>query len=83
MSGQMIRDSLHLNGAWVAPAGRGLIEVTDPATEEVIGSAPEGPPQEGLLTGGTEAPASCGRGTSCGRRRRSRSPGGSRAGRCA
>ncbi|GAA1763204.1 aldehyde dehydrogenase family protein [Luedemannella helvata] len=36
------RDHLYVDGAWVAPAGTGVIEVTDPTTEEVIGTVPAG-----------------------------------------
>ena len=42
MSGKMIRKALFIDGAWAAPAGAGVIAVTDPATEEVIGEVPEG-----------------------------------------
>jgi betaine-aldehyde dehydrogenase len=35
-------DRLHIGGEWVQPAGTGVIEVVNPATEEVMGSAPEG-----------------------------------------
>jgi acyl-CoA reductase-like NAD-dependent aldehyde dehydrogenase len=42
VAGKMIRKSLFINGAWAAPAGAGVISVTDPATEEVIGEVPEG-----------------------------------------
>jgi acyl-CoA reductase-like NAD-dependent aldehyde dehydrogenase len=47
VSGKMIRRSLFIDGARVAPAGAGVISVTDPAAEE-------GPR---LLTGGVDAPA--------------------------
>jgi acyl-CoA reductase-like NAD-dependent aldehyde dehydrogenase len=42
VTGKMIRKSLFIGGAWVAPAGAGVIAVTDPATEEIIGEVPEG-----------------------------------------
>jgi acyl-CoA reductase-like NAD-dependent aldehyde dehydrogenase len=42
MTGKMIRKSLFINGAWVTPAGAGVISVTDPATEETIGEVPAG-----------------------------------------
>ena len=35
-------DRLHIGGEWVQPAGTGVIEVINPTTEEVMGSAPEG-----------------------------------------
>jgi aldehyde dehydrogenase (NAD+) len=34
--------TLYLDGRWVTPAGRGLIDVVDPATEAVIGHVPNG-----------------------------------------
>ncbi|HZU72941.1 MAG TPA: aldehyde dehydrogenase family protein [Acidimicrobiales bacterium] len=36
------RDKLYINGAWVAPAGTGTIEVINSTTEEVMGRIPEG-----------------------------------------
>ncbi|HNF06722.1 MAG TPA: aldehyde dehydrogenase family protein, partial [Mycobacterium sp.] len=36
------RSALFLDGAWVEPRGDGMIEVIDPATEQVIGSVPNG-----------------------------------------
>ena len=36
------RDQLYINGAWVAPAGKGRLTVTNPATGEPLGSVPEG-----------------------------------------
>ena len=36
------RTTLFIDGQWVAPAGRGAIEVIDPATERAIGSVPVG-----------------------------------------
>jgi betaine-aldehyde dehydrogenase len=35
-------DRLHIGGEWVQPAGTGVIQVVNPTTEEVMGSAPEG-----------------------------------------
>jgi betaine-aldehyde dehydrogenase len=35
-------DRLHIGGEWVQPTGGSVFEVVNPATEEVIGSAPEG-----------------------------------------
>jgi aldehyde dehydrogenase (NAD+) len=37
-----VYDKIYINGAWVASAGRGKIDVLNAATEEVIGAAPEG-----------------------------------------
>ena len=37
-----VRDKLYIDGAWVAPAGTGTIEVTNATTEEVMGTIPEG-----------------------------------------
>ncbi|HLO27276.1 MAG TPA: aldehyde dehydrogenase family protein, partial [Geobacteraceae bacterium] len=36
------RDTLYINGNWISPQGRGLIEITNPATEEAIGHVPSG-----------------------------------------
>jgi len=41
-----VRDSLYIDGAWVAPSGDGVIEVVNPATEEVIATVPEGTPAD-------------------------------------
>ena len=38
----MRRDALYINGEWVEATGDGVIEVVNPATEEVIGSVPVG-----------------------------------------
>lgn len=38
----MRRDSLYIDGEWVEATGDGVIEVVNPATEEVIGSVPVG-----------------------------------------
>lgn len=38
----ILRDELLMGGEWVEPAGSGAIEVIEPATEEVLGTAPEG-----------------------------------------
>ena len=37
-----IQDSIYIDGQWVPSAGGGMIEVVDPATEEVVASAPAG-----------------------------------------
>jgi aldehyde dehydrogenase (NAD+) len=38
----LVRDKIFVDGAWVASAGSGTIEVTNSTTEEVMGSIPEG-----------------------------------------
>jgi aldehyde dehydrogenase (NAD+) len=40
------RDKLFVGGEWVDPAGDGTIDVVNPSTEEVIGSIPEGTPED-------------------------------------
>jgi acyl-CoA reductase-like NAD-dependent aldehyde dehydrogenase len=40
------RDRLYIDGAWVAPSGSGSIEVIDSSTEEVVGTVPEGNPED-------------------------------------
>jgi aldehyde dehydrogenase (NAD+) len=40
------RDSLYIGGKWVPSSGSGSIEVIDSATEEVMGSVPEGTPAD-------------------------------------
>ncbi|MBM3667160.1 MAG: aldehyde dehydrogenase family protein [Actinobacteria bacterium] len=40
------RDRLYIGGEWVQPAGTGSIEVIDSTTEEVIGTVPEGTPED-------------------------------------
>jgi aldehyde dehydrogenase (NAD+) len=42
----LTRDKLFIDGGWVEPAGSGTIEVVNPATEEIIGSIPEGTPED-------------------------------------
>ncbi len=37
----ILRDKIYVNGEWVAPAGSGMIEVTNSTTEEVMGRIPE------------------------------------------
>jgi acyl-CoA reductase-like NAD-dependent aldehyde dehydrogenase len=36
------RDKLYIDGEWVAPARSGSIAVLDPATEEIVGTVPDG-----------------------------------------
>jgi acyl-CoA reductase-like NAD-dependent aldehyde dehydrogenase len=38
---QHSQDRLYIDGAWVAPHGSGRLEVTNPYTEQVIGTVPE------------------------------------------
>ncbi|HXA27907.1 MAG TPA: aldehyde dehydrogenase family protein [Candidatus Angelobacter sp.] len=40
------RDRLYIDGAWVPSTGTGRIEVRSASTEEVIGSVPEGTPED-------------------------------------
>jgi len=42
----IVRDRLYIGGEWSEPAGKGKIEVLDSTTEEVIGSVPEGTPED-------------------------------------
>jgi aldehyde dehydrogenase (NAD+) len=37
-----VRDKIYINGAWVCPAGPGILEVIDSGTEEVLATIPEG-----------------------------------------
>ena len=37
-----VRDRLYVGGAWVAPDGSGTIEVVEAATEQPLGTIPEG-----------------------------------------
>ncbi|TMR06701.1 aldehyde dehydrogenase family protein [Actinomadura soli] len=36
------RDALYIDGEWTSPSGRGVIAVENPATEETLGTVPEG-----------------------------------------
>jgi len=40
------RDKLYIGGEWVDPAGDGTIEVVNSTTEEVMGTIPEGTPED-------------------------------------
>ncbi|HAQ22885.1 MAG: aldehyde dehydrogenase family protein [Acidimicrobiaceae bacterium] len=42
----MQRDQIYVDGAWVASAGNDSIDVHDPSTGTVIGSIPEGSPED-------------------------------------
>src|SRR5215216_5656650 len=41
-----VRDRFYIGGDWVQPTGTGVLEVTNSATEEVMGSVPEGTPED-------------------------------------
>jgi acyl-CoA reductase-like NAD-dependent aldehyde dehydrogenase len=41
-----VRDKVYIGGEWVASTGNGSIEVVNASTEEVIGSIPEGTPED-------------------------------------
>ena len=42
----IVRDALFIGGGWVRPAGAGVIEVGNAATEEVLGTVPDGDPAD-------------------------------------
>src|SRR4051794_29014612 len=42
----IVRDKLFIGGEWVDPSGSGSIDVTDSTTEQVMGSVPEGTPED-------------------------------------
>ncbi|HXW32333.1 MAG TPA: aldehyde dehydrogenase family protein [Acidimicrobiales bacterium] len=41
-----VRDKLYIGGAWIASSGSGTLEVVNSATEEVIGTVPDGTPDD-------------------------------------
>jgi len=41
-----VRDKLYIDGAWVPSTGKGTLEVINSTTEEVMGSIPEGTPED-------------------------------------
>jgi acyl-CoA reductase-like NAD-dependent aldehyde dehydrogenase len=41
-----VRDKLYIGGSWVASTGKGTLEVVNSATEEVIGTIPDGTPED-------------------------------------
>ena len=43
---QIVRDRLYIGGEWVEPSGTDVIEVVDSTTEQVMGTAPEGTPED-------------------------------------
>lgn len=42
----IVRDKFFIGGEWVEPAGSGMIDVINSATEEVMGKVPEGLPED-------------------------------------
>ena len=36
------REQLYIDGKWVDPVGKGMIDIINPATEEIIGKVPVG-----------------------------------------
>src|SRR5881227_1824298 len=40
------RDKIFIDGAWVASTGKGTLEVVNSTTEEVMGTIPEGTPED-------------------------------------
>jgi aldehyde dehydrogenase (NAD+) len=42
MTSTLIRDKLYINGQWVAPKGKAMIDVVDPSTEGLYAQIPEG-----------------------------------------
>lgn len=41
-----VRDNLYINGQWVKSSGKGMIDVINSTTEEVMGQVPEGTPED-------------------------------------
>ena len=41
-----VRDKLYIGGEWIPSTGSGVIEVVNSATEEVMGTVPEGTPED-------------------------------------
>ena len=41
-----VRDKLYIDGAWVPSTGTGTLEVINSTTEEVMGTIPEGTPED-------------------------------------
>ena len=41
-----VREKLYINGEWVTPAGKGMLDVINSTTEEVMGRIPEGTPED-------------------------------------
>ena len=38
----IVRDKFYINGQWVAPVGKEVLDVVDASTEEVMGTVPAG-----------------------------------------
>jgi aldehyde dehydrogenase (NAD+) len=47
-SNTITRDKLYINGQWVAPQGKGFIDVVDPSTEAIYARIPEGAPDDAI-----------------------------------
>ena len=43
---QLVRDKIYIGGEWVQSSGSGVLEVLNSTTEEVMGSVPEGTPED-------------------------------------
>ena len=41
-----VRDKIYIDGSWVPSTGTGTLEVINSATEEVMGTIPEGTPED-------------------------------------
>ena len=41
-----VRERLYVNGEWIEPAGKGMLDVINSTTEEVMGRVPEGTPED-------------------------------------
>ena len=41
-----VRDRIYIGGEWVASSGKGVLEVINSTTEEVMGSIPDGTAQD-------------------------------------
>src|SRR5215211_7938210 len=46
MADVQVRDKIYIDGAWVPSTGKGSIDVINSTTEEVMGSVPEGTPED-------------------------------------
>src|SRR5437870_3612672 len=42
----IVQDKLYVNGGWAAPADKGMLDVINSTTEEVMGRVPEGVPED-------------------------------------
>ncbi|MEN3335749.1 MAG: aldehyde dehydrogenase, partial [Blastocatellia bacterium] len=41
-----VHDKLYINGQWTEPAARGLLDVINSTTEDVMGRVPKGTPAD-------------------------------------